>query len=122
MARSSERSGALAKRYGVSAEIIRKWRKRGAPEYQDRSPTLIAYPWKATEEERAVVCAVRKSRNFPLDDLTLVRVAASQAFKLVAIHDFSTADRSRVKRRISTSSTLRRRHRSPKRNCRRHSR
>jgi transposase-like protein len=29
IARSPESSGVLAKRYGVSAETIRKWRKRG---------------------------------------------------------------------------------------------
>jgi hypothetical protein len=29
IARSSEQSGALAKRYGVSTETIRKWHKRG---------------------------------------------------------------------------------------------
>ncbi|MCW8085592.1 DDE-type integrase/transposase/recombinase [Roseococcus sp. MDT2-1-1] len=29
-------------------------------------------PWKATEEERAVVCALRRATNFALDDLTFV--------------------------------------------------
>jgi hypothetical protein len=29
-------------------------------------------PWKATEEERAVVCTLRRSTNFALDDLTFV--------------------------------------------------
>ena len=28
--------------------------------------------WKATEEERAIVCAVRRATNFPLDDLAFV--------------------------------------------------
>jgi transposase-like protein len=37
VARSSERSGVLAKRYGVSTETIRKWRKRGPADCQDRS-------------------------------------------------------------------------------------
>jgi transposase len=64
IARSSERSGTLAKRYGVSAETIRKWRKRGASECQDRSARPHRLPWKATEEERAVVCAVRQSTTF----------------------------------------------------------
>ena len=72
IARSSEPSGTLAKRYGVSAETIRKWRKRGASECQDRSARPHRLPWKATEEERAVVCALRQSTNFPLDDLTFV--------------------------------------------------
>jgi transposase InsO family protein len=72
IARSSEPSGTLAKRYGVSAETIRKWRKRGASECQDRSARPHRLPWKATDEERAVVCALRQSTNFPLDDLTFV--------------------------------------------------
>jgi hypothetical protein len=29
-------------------------------------------PWKASEEERAVVCALRRATGFPLDDLTFV--------------------------------------------------
>jgi len=29
-------------------------------------------PWKATDEERAVVCALRRATNFALDDLTFV--------------------------------------------------
>ena len=60
------------KRYGVSAETIRKWRKRGTSECQDRSARPHRLPWKATDEERAVVCALRQSTNFPLDDLTFV--------------------------------------------------
>lgn len=37
IARSSEPSVVLAQRYGVSAETIRKWRKRGPADCQDRS-------------------------------------------------------------------------------------
>src|SRR3954447_9211124 len=29
-------------------------------------------PWKATEEERAIVCVLRRTTGFPLDDLTFV--------------------------------------------------
>ncbi len=72
IARSSEPSGALARRYGVSSETIRKWRKRGAADCLDRSARPLRLPWKATEEERAVVCALRRSTNFALDDLTFV--------------------------------------------------
>jgi transposase InsO family protein len=72
IARSAEPSGTLAKRYGVSAETIRKWRKRGASDCLDRSARPHHLPWKATEEERAVVCALRESTNFALDDLTFV--------------------------------------------------
>ena len=72
IARSSERSGVLAERYGVSTETIRKWRKRGPAECQDRSSRPHRLPWKASEEERAVVCALRRATGFPLDDLTFV--------------------------------------------------
>jgi transposase InsO family protein len=72
IARSSERSGVLAERYGVSTETIRKWRKRGAADCRDRSSRPHKLPWKATEEERAIVCALRRATGFPLDDLTFV--------------------------------------------------
>jgi transposase InsO family protein len=72
IARSSEPSGVLAKRYGVSTETIRKWRKRGPDDCQDRSARPHKLPWKATEEERAIVCALRRATGFPLDDLTFV--------------------------------------------------
>src|SRR3712207_5672051 len=72
IARSDEPSGVLAKRYGVSTETIRKWRGRGPEDCLDRSPTPRRLPWKATEEERAVVCALRRATGFALDDLTFV--------------------------------------------------
>jgi transposase len=72
IARSTEPSGALAERYGVSAETVRKWRKRGVSDCLDRSARPHRLPWKATDEERAVVCALRQSTNFTLDDLTFV--------------------------------------------------
>ena len=72
MARSSEPTGVLARRYGVSTETIRKWRKRGPDACQDRSARPHKLPWKASEEERAIVCALRRSTGFPLDDLTFV--------------------------------------------------
>src|SRR5215212_8617580 len=49
-----------------------KWRKRGLAERQDRSSRPHKLPWKASEEERAVVCALRRATGFPLDDLTFV--------------------------------------------------
>ena len=70
--RSKESSGVLARRYGVSTETIRKWRKRGPADCQDHSARPHRLPWKATEEERAVVCALRRATNFALDDLTFV--------------------------------------------------
>jgi transposase-like protein len=57
IARSTEPTGVLAQRYGVSTETIRKWRKRGAADCQDHSSRPHKLPWKATEEERAIVCA-----------------------------------------------------------------
>ncbi len=72
IARSAEPTGVLARRYGVSTETIRKWRRRGPEDCQDRSPRPHKLPWKAAEEERAVVCALRRATNFALDDLTFV--------------------------------------------------
>ena len=72
IARSGEPTGVLAKRYGVSTETVRKWRKRGPEDCLDRSARPHRLPRKATEEERAVVCALRRSTNFALDDLTFV--------------------------------------------------
>jgi hypothetical protein len=57
IARSGERPGVLAERYGLSAETVRKWRKRGVAYCRDRSSRPHKLPWKASEEERAVVCA-----------------------------------------------------------------
>jgi transposase InsO family protein len=72
IARSRESSGVLARRFGVSTETIRKWRKRGPADCQDRSARPHKLPWKASEEERAIVCALRRSTGFPLDDLTFI--------------------------------------------------
>src|SRR4028119_1833971 len=72
IARSSELTGVLAQRYSVSTETIRKWRKRCPDACQDRSARPHKLPWKASEEERAIVCALRRSTGFPLDDLTFV--------------------------------------------------
>ena len=72
IARSRERTGILAQRYGVSTETIRKWRKRGAADCLDHSARPHQLPWKATEEERAIVCTLRRVTRFALDDLTFV--------------------------------------------------
>lgn len=69
---SHKRSGVLAQRYGVSTETIRKWRKRGPADCQDRSARPHKLPWKASEEERAIVCSLRRATGFPLDDLTFI--------------------------------------------------
>src|SRR5918999_1987876 len=72
IARSGESTGVLARRYGVSTETIRKWRRRGPQDCLDRSPTPHKLPWKATHEERAIVCALRRAPGFPLDALPFV--------------------------------------------------
>jgi transposase InsO family protein len=72
IARSEEPTGVLAQRYCVSTETIRKWRKRGVADCLDHSARPHQLPWKATEEERAVVCTLRRITNFALDDLTFV--------------------------------------------------
>ena len=72
IARSAEPTGELARRYGVSTETVREWRKRGPAECRDRSSRPHKLPWKASEEERAVVCELRRATGFPLDDLTFV--------------------------------------------------
>ena len=72
IARSGEPTGELARRFGVSTETVRKWRKRGVAECRDRSSRPRRLPWKASEEERAVVCELRRATGFPLDDLTFV--------------------------------------------------
>src|SRR3982751_6480111 len=71
-ARPAEPTGELARRYGVSTETVREWRERGAADCRDRSSRPHRLPWKASEEERAVVCALRRATGFPLDDLTFV--------------------------------------------------
>src|SRR4051795_8441499 len=72
IARSAEPTGELAKRYGVSTETVREWRTRGPAECRDRSSRPHKLPWKASEEERAVVCELRRATGFPLDDLAFV--------------------------------------------------
>src|SRR4028118_458997 len=72
IARSAEPTGVLARRYGVSTGTIHKGRKRGPADCQDRSARPHKLPWKASKEERAIVCALRRATGFPLDDLTFV--------------------------------------------------
>jgi transposase len=58
--------------FRVSTETVRKWRRRGPEGCLDHSARPHTLPWKATEEERAVVCALRRATGFALDDLTFV--------------------------------------------------
>lgn len=70
IATSQEPTGVLAKRYAVSTQTIRKWRKRGADDCQDRSARPQRLRWRASEEERAIVCELRRMTGGALDDLT----------------------------------------------------
>src|SRR3954463_16158917 len=104
IARSREPTGVLAQRYSVSTETIRKWRKRGPADCQDHSSRPHKLPWKATDEERAIVCALRRATGFPLDDLTFVvthflphlnRDAVYRILKAEGLGRLPPADRSR---------------------------
>jgi transposase InsO family protein len=72
IARSTEPASVVAKRYGISDETVRKWRKRGEQACLDRSSRPKRLAWRVTAEERAIICAVRRATGFPLDDLTFV--------------------------------------------------
>ena len=72
IARSEEATGVLARRERVRAETIRPWPQRGGKEGPDHAARPPQRPGKATEEERAIVCALRRSTNWALDDLTCV--------------------------------------------------
>ena len=64
--RPTDPTGILAKRCGISEENVRKWRKRGEQACQNRSSRPKRLPWRVTEEERAILCAVRRATGFPL--------------------------------------------------------
>lgn len=51
---------------------MRKWRKREVEGCTDHSSKPRGLAWKATEEERAIVCHLRRATEFGLDDLTFV--------------------------------------------------
>lgn len=64
IARSTEPASVVAKRYGISNETVRKWRRRGEQAVQDLSsrPNRLAGPM--TDEERAIICAVHTATAF----------------------------------------------------------
>jgi transposase len=53
----------------MSTKTVRKWRKHGAEDCQDHNSRPHKLPWKASEEERAIVCALRQATGFPLDEV-----------------------------------------------------
>lgn len=64
IARSTEPSGTLAKRYGVSAETIRKWRKRGTPSARTGPPARIACPGRPRTKSELSSAPCGKARTF----------------------------------------------------------
>jgi transposase-like protein len=59
--RSAEPAGVLAKRFGVSTETIRKWRKRGTEDCQDLAAGPTSCPGKPPRKNApsSVPCAAR---------------------------------------------------------------
>lgn len=57
---STERASVMAKRYGISDETVRKWRRRGEQAAQDRSSRSTRLAWRINEEERAIIRAVNR--------------------------------------------------------------
>jgi transposase-like protein len=72
IARSTEPASVIAKRDGISDETVRKWRRRAEQACLDRSSRPHRLDWRVTAEERAIICAVRRATDFPLDHLTFV--------------------------------------------------
>lgn len=60
IARSTKPASVIAKRYGISDETVRKWRKRGDEACQDRYSRPKRLPWRATDEERAIILTIRQ--------------------------------------------------------------
>src|SRR3712207_5390518 len=73
IARSSERSGVLAERHGVSTETVRKGRRRrtrGRPGPRQPAPPAALEGHRGGAGGRGR--AARRATGFPLDDLTFV--------------------------------------------------
>lgn len=99
IARSLQPTGLLARGYGVSAETIRKWRKRGPEACLDR-----AIPAALESERRGARHRPRPAPGVPLDDLTFVithflphlnRNAVSRILKAQGLGRLSPASHSR---------------------------
>ncbi|GAD27535.1 transposase [Gluconobacter thailandicus F149-1 = NBRC 100600] len=95
---STEGTGVLARRFGISDETVRKWRKRGVEGCMDRSSKPRGLAWKATGEERAIVCHLRYATEFGLDDLTFVlrhflsHLNRDSVWRLIMIANLTPAD------------------------------
>jgi transposase InsO family protein len=72
IARSTEPPSVVAKLYGISDVAVRKWRKSAARTRVRIDRAGPAPARRSSEEERAIICAVRRATGFPLDELTFV--------------------------------------------------
>lgn len=72
IARSTEPASVVAKRYGMRDETVRKRRRRAEQAVQDRPSRPRRIAWWMNEDERAIICAVRRATGFLLDDLSFV--------------------------------------------------
>lgn len=70
--RSPERTSVVAKYYGISDEMVRKWRKRGEQAVLGCPSRPHHLARRMNEAERAIICAVRRVTGFALDDFTFV--------------------------------------------------
>ena len=55
---------------GSSEGRTAPWRRRGTEDCRDHSSRPTHLRWRATDEERAIVCHLRPMTSFTLDDLT----------------------------------------------------
>src|SRR4028118_867899 len=72
---SADRTPARTARLALTSCPGRPLRRRGAPSVLCAAQTAAPpheRPGRASEEERPIVCALRRSTGFPLDDLTFV--------------------------------------------------
>ncbi len=57
----------LSIRYKVSPKTIRKWKGRG--DFQDKSSKPHSIKYALSQEEQAIVCALRRSTWWPIDEI-----------------------------------------------------
>jgi hypothetical protein len=69
----------ILNRQSVKPHKVRYYLERRDPAFDERKAEVLEVyakphrlPWKATEEERAIVCALHRATNVALDDLTFV--------------------------------------------------
>ncbi len=72
IARSHNPTGVLAKTLWREHRDYRQVAQAGSRGLSGPYGRPHKLPWKATDEERAIVCALRQATGFPLDDLTFV--------------------------------------------------